>query len=731
MPISFDAATRTFKLDTATSTYMIRVYDEGYLLNLYYGAKIPDSYVPDREQLTPNASFSAANPVIGEHGFTPDTAPMEYGAFGAGDMRISALMVRNEQGDSVTDIRYAGHKIYAGKPPIPGQPSTYVEQEDDAATLELTTVDQVTGLKVTLYYTVFTKLGVMTRRVRAENGGAQQLELERIFSMCLNLPSMDYDLLTLYGRHMKERNVERRRLAHGVQGVESTRGVSGHCQNPFAALIAPHADEEQGEVYGFNLVYSGNFSALCECDFNCTSRFLMGINPTGFGWKLAPGETFDTPEVVMVYTDGGLGEMSRIFHRFYRRHLIRGRYKTEKRPLLINSWEAAYFDFDSDKLVAFAHEAKALGIELLVMDDGWFGHRNDDTTSLGDWVVNEEKLPGGLAPLIDRVEAEGLKFGIWFEPEMISPDSDLFRAHPDWHVHVADRTPMLGRNQYVLDVSRADVRDAVWAQMEKVLSSGHIAYLKWDFNRNITDAGSALLPPERQKEFLHRFILGTYELMERLTTRFPEILFENCSGGGGRFDPAMLYYSPQIWCSDNTDPIERLYIQFGTSMCYPASTVGAHVSANERTGYETKGNVALWGTCGYELDPRKLTEEEKQIVRKQVAMYHDTYDLIRNGDLYRLVSPFDNAFRAVWEIVAEDKRRVMVTVVTMRMDYMPHTIVRLHGLDPNLIYEDEATGQRCSGALLMHAGLNLTYAANRDGASKVLLFRAVGTVEQA
>lgn len=330
-------------------------------------------------------------------------------------------------------------------------------------------------------------------------------------------------------------------------------------------------------------------------------------------------------------------------------------------------------------------------------------------------------MPGGLVPLINRVEAEGLKFGIWFEPEMISPDSDLFRLHPDWHVHVRGREPMLGRNQYVLDVSRSDVRDAVWTQMEKILANGHISYLKWDFNRNITDAGSALLPADQQTEFFHRFILGTYDLMERLVTKFPNILFENCSGGGGRFDPAMLYYSPQIWASDNTDPIERLYIQFGTSLCYPASAVGAHVSACPRTCYQTKGYVAMWGTFGYELDPRKLSDDDRQIIRQQVAMYHDTYDLIHNGDLYRLVSPFDNAFRAVWQFVAENKSRTMVTVVTMRMDYIPHTLVRLRGLDPDGFYENEATGQRYSGALLMNAGLNLTYTANRDGDSAVLL----------
>lgn len=725
MPIIYDSKNKTFKLDTATSSYIIKIYDENYILNLYYGAKIPDTYVPDRECLAPCASFSPANPVIGEYVFSPDTAPMEYGTNGAGDFRISALAVRNSNGDSVTDIRYMGHKIYKGKPEIPGQPSTYANSEDEAETLELYAEDAVTGLKITLYYTVFENYGVMTRRVRAENNGDGILELERIFSLCLNLPSMDYDLITLYGRHAKERNIERKALAHGVQGVESRRGASSHCQNPFAALAGKNADENNGEVYGFNLVYSGNFSALCECDFNYTSRFIMGINPTDFGWRLQKGECFDTPEAVMVYTENGIGEMSRIFHRFYNNNLIRGKYKTEKRPLLINSWEAAFFNFDDEKLVNFAKEAKKLGIEMLVMDDGWFGRRNDDKSSLGDWYVNEEKLKGGLSYLIERVNAEGLKFGIWYEPEMISPDSDLFRAHPDWHVHVDNRVPMLGRNQYVLDFSREDVRENIWQQMYDVLSKNKIDYLKWDFNRNISDAGSALLPPDRKKEFFHRFILGTYEIMDRLTKAFPNILFENCSGGGGRFDPAMLYYSPQIWASDNTDPIERLYIQFGTSMCYPASTMGAHVSACDRTGYKTKGNVALWGTFGYELDPLKLTDSDREIIKEQVKLYHNTYDLIRNGDLYRLVSPFENPYRAVWEIVSPDKSRAMVTVVTMRGECAPHTIVKLRGLEPQRYYRNEKTGETYSGALLMNAGLNLIYTANNDGDSELLIFTAI------
>ena len=725
MPIIYDSKNRTFKLDTATSTYIIKIYDENYILNLYYGAPVPETYFSGREMRTQNASFSLANPVITENGFTPDTAPIEYGCNGAADFRISALSVRNFKGDSVTDIRYTGHKIYAGKPAIPNQPSTYVNSDDEAETLELYAEDKVTGIKVTLYYTVFKNFGVMTRRARIENDGEGVCELERAFSLCVDLPSMDFDMISLFGRWVNERNVERRPLAHGVQGVESKRGVSSHAQNPFVALAESGATEDRGAVYGFNLVYSGNFSALAECDFNHTTRLIMGINPTDFGWKLEKGEFFDTPEAVMVYSDEGIGGMSRIFHRFYNNHLIRGRWKTEKRPLLINSWEAAFFDFDTDKLVAFANVASELGVEMLVMDDGWFGKRNDDWTSLGDWDVNEEKLPGGLAPLIEGVNAAGLKFGIWYEPEMISPDSELYRAHPDWAVHVEGREPMIGRHQYVLDVSRADVRDYIWEKMYAVLSSNKIDYVKWDFNRNISDASSAILPKEHKKEFFHRFILGTYDLMNRLVTTFPDILLENCSGGGGRFDPAMLAYSPQIWTSDNTDPIDRLYSQFGTSMCYPASCMSAHVSACERTGYETKGDVALWGTFGYELDPRKLTEEQRELVKKQIAKYHDTYWLIRNGDLYRLVSPFANPYRAVWEIVEEDKSRAMVTIVTMRRELVPHTIIKLKGLDPKRLYKNDRTGEVLSGALLMNAGIIIDGYAQQDGSSAAIMFTAI------
>ena len=723
--ISFIHDKKILKLDTANTSYVIGIFEQDYLLNLYYGAYIPDCNLWGNMKRIHNASFSPSNPHIPNESFSTDVAPMEYGCNGSGDFRISALAVKNHHGNTVTDIRYVSHKIYKGKPDISPLPHTYTNNNDEADTLEILTTDKVTGVNVILYYTAFPALDVITRSVKIINNGSEAVDVERVFSMCVDLPTMDFDLITLYGRHAKERSREQRRLAHGIQGVQSKRGSSSHTQNPFAALLRHGADEDQGDAYGFNLVYSGNFEFSVECDFSGTSRIIMGINPTDFSWHLESGESFQTPEAVLVYTDKGLGEMSRIFHRFYINNLVRGKYKTEKRPLLINSWEAAYFDFDTDKLVAFAENAKELGIDMLVMDDGWFGKRNDDTNSLGDWYVNEKKLPGGLSVLVDKVNALGMKFGIWYEPEMISPDSDLFRAHPDWYIHVPERESSIGRHQYVIDMSREDVRENIWNQMYEVLSKNNIAYLKWDFNRNISEAGSALLPADKSKEFFHRFILGTYDLMNRLVTTFPDILLENCSGGGGRFDPGMLYYSPQIWTSDNTDPMERLSIQFGTSLCYPASMMGAHVSDCRRTGYETKGNVALWGTFGYELDPTKLTAAEKEIVKQQVKDYHKYYDIIHYGDLYRITDPYFDSYKCAWSFVSPDKSEAIVTFVVIREKFCDVRYLRLKGLDKNKLYKNEEDGEIYSGALLMSAGLNITGKADRDGESFMLHFTEV------
>ncbi len=723
--ITYDEQQRILKLDTKNSSYVIGIFDENYLLNLYYGKKLPDANLWNNAKRNKSASFSPANPHIPNESFSTDVAPMEYSVNGSGDFRISALAIRNADGNTVTDIRYVSHKIYPGKPSLSPLPSLYLNRDDEADTLEILTEDKVTGAEVTLIYTAFRETDAITRSVRVTNASRNDMDIERVFSMCLDLPTMDFDFITLYGRHNKERCREQRKLAHGIQGIASKRGSSSHNQNPFAALLRHGAGEEQGDAYGFNLVYSGNFEIAAECDYSGTTRLLMGINPTDFRWHLAPGESFQSPEAVMVYSDKGLGEMSRIFHRLYTNNLIRGPYKTAKRPLLINSWEAAFFDFDTDKLVTFASHAKEFGMDMLVMDDGWFGKRDDDTNSLGDWFVNEKKLPGGLGVLIDRVNALGMKFGIWYEPEMISPDSELFRAHPDWLVHVPDREPSIARTQYVLDVSREDVRDNIFNQMSDVFSRYKIDYIKWDFNRNLSEAGSALLPPERSGEFFHRFVLGTYDLMNRFTEAFPDVLFENCSGGGGRFDPGMLYFSPQIWASDNTDPIERLSIQFGTSLCYPASTMGAHVSASRRAGFATKGNVALWGTFGYELDPTKLCEEDKAIVREQVKDYHKYYDLIHYGDLYRLIDPYFDERRCAWGFVSPDKSEALFTAVIMRKIENSMFILKLAGLDENTLYRNEADGEIYSGTLLMHSGINLTDKIHNDGESIKLHFTAV------
>lgn len=733
MAIVYDEKNRLFKLDTKTSSYIIEIFEENYLIHLYYGGKIPDTNVKSLKYRGGFASFSATNSKVdeklGSAGiFTTDLAPMEYSCNGTGDFRISALQIRNFNGDTSTDIRYKSHKIYRGKPELEGLPATYAGEEE-AETLEICTEDTVTGAEVVLLYTVFENFGAMTRSVIVRNKSEKPFDIERVYSCCVDFPDMDYKMTHLYGTWNKERTEVSRSLQHGIQSIQSKRGSSSHNHNPFIALSSSDATEESGDVYGFNLVYSGNFDMKIEVDHKSTARFIGGINPDPFNWKLEPGESFTAPEMVMVYSDKGMGEMSRTFHKFYMKNLIRGPWRDAVRPLLINSWEAAFFDFDDDKLVAFAQEAKKLGIDMLVMDDGWFGKRNKDDCSLGDWYVNENKLKGGLSPMIERINALGLKFGIWYEPEMISPDSDLYRAHPDWCIQVRGRSKSIARSQYVIDMTRKDVRDNIFNQMYHVLSENKIDYIKWDFNRNLTEAGSLDLPADRQKEVFHRFVLGTYELMDRITKAFPNILFENCSGGGGRFDPGMLYYSPQIWCSDNTDAIERLTIQFGTSLCYPVSSFGAHVSMNNRTSITTRGDVALCGTFGYELDPGKLTEEEKVIVKNQVEEYHKYYSLIHRGDLYRLIKPTEDTFHCAWEFVSEDKDEALLTVVTMRRRAESYYIIKLRGLDENRMYRDMDTGEVYSGALLMKAGINMTpvpgYMVANDGTSVKKYFKAV------
>ena len=550
-----------------------------------------------------------------------DSIPQEYQAFGNGDFRIPAYQIRLNNGSRISDLRYKSYKAYKGKPKLKGLPATYVNDCEESETLEIIMEDKVIGLLVILTYTLFKDLDVITRSVKFTNQGQESLRLTRALSMSVDFRDDDFEMISLYGAHNNEKNIERRKIVSGIQLIDSCRGSRSPQQAPFLALVRKDTNEDSGEAYGFNLVYSGNFTAQVQVDPYKNTRVSMGINPFDFSWLLEINESFQTPEVVMVYSQNGIGEMSRIYHKLYSQNLCRGDFKNKARPILINNWEATYFDFDEKKIKSIAKEGIELGIELFVLDDGWFGKRDDDNSSLGDWVVDERKLPNGLEKLANTITSTGMEFGIWFEPEMVSVNSDLYRQHPDWCIHVPNRPCTLGRNQLVLDLSRDDVCDYIVKSVSNILSNASITYVKWDMNRNITDVGSELLPYERQEETSHRYILGLYKVLDYLVDRFPKVLFESCSSGGGRFDAGMLYYMPQTWTSDNTDAICRTKIQYGTSLIYPAITMGSHVSTvpNHQVGrithIDTRGHVAMAGNLGYELDLTKLTKEEKQVIK--------------------------------------------------------------------------------------------------------------------
>ncbi len=725
MGITFNSEKRIFKLDTSSSSYILKIGRGGYMMGLYYGARLDEcdvDYLTVREGHDSTVPLSAS--AEDDWRFSPDTMQAEYPAYGSGDFRISAVKIKNAAGNSVTDCRYEGHRIYKGKEPIPGMPSTR-GSDGEAETLEIMCRD-VTGAGITLIYTVFENHPVMTRRAVIKNGADSPLWVERAFSAAVDFTHPEFRLLHLWGCWGRERAVERRPLGHGITKISSGRGASGHYHNPFAALLAPGCSEESGEAYGFNLVYSGNFSIETEVDAFGLTRIIAGINPEGFSWKLDPGEEFYTPEAVMVYSDHGEGGMSRALHKFYREHLLEREWLKTPRPVVVNNWEATYFGFDTEKLVAIAKEAAGLGLDMLVVDDGWFGKRNDDRSSLGDWTVNEEKLPGGLSELAKRVNALGLGLGVWFEPEMVSRDSDLFRAHPDWCIHTEGRDMSIARHQYVLDLSRQEVRDYIVDSLSVVLSSANIEYVKWDFNRNLTEYSSALLPADRQGELFHRYVLGLYSVIGRLKAKFPDVLFEGCASGGGRYDPAMLSFFPQYWTSDDTDPIERIKIQYGTSLAYPACTMSCHVSAspNHQTGrktpFKTRGDVAAAGVFGYELDLTALSERERDDVKRQVAEYKARRHIVMEGDLYRLVPPDGDI--AAWMYVTPDKTEALFTYVRIKTMIAPVSFVKLRGLDPDRVYIDE-NGVRRLGSTLMRAGLNMT-GNRRDAESVTMYFRA-------
>jgi len=723
-----------FTLTGKGVTYAFAALESGQLAHVYYGKRADDEDLSYLLRLDENPFTPKVNER--DMGTFMDTTPFEYPVHGTGDYREPAIMLMDNKGMSTLDLRYVSYEITKGKPVLSQKledmtvqlPATFAD-ENEAETIAVTLEDKRTGLNVILYYTVFAELDVITRSVRLVNKGTEAFDVRRVLSACVDFDTDKFDFITLNGSWARERVMERCRLHHGKQGVDSVKGESSHQNNPFVALVSPCADEDIGEAYGFNLVYSGNFFAQAEVTQHKKTRLAMGINHFDFSWRLEPNAEFTAPELVMVYSAEGIGKMSRTFHDLYRQHLIRGEYKDKRRPILINNWEATYFNFNTEKLIDIAKQASSLGIEMLVMDDGWFGHRDADNSSLGDWFVYEKKLEGGLKHLVDEVNKLGMKFGIWFEPEMISPDSELYKAHPDWAIQIAGLPMTQSRQQYVLDYSRKEVRDCIYEQMRKILDSANIEYIKWDMNRQLTEVGSNALPTERQRELWHRYVLGVYDVMNRLTTDYPHILLENCSGGGARFDPGMLFYSPQIWTSDDTDAIERLKIQHGTSICYPASAMGAHVSdcpnhtVGRSTPFSTRGNVAMVGTFGYELDVTKIPEADRNEIPGQVEMFKKYNPLIRTGDQYRIGNVFEDNMWDSWMFVAKDKSEAVFTFVQVlgRPNYRSRRI-KLKGLDPDRRYKNHETGEIHTGAALMNCGINV--AMSGDFQSKVVYFTA-------
>lgn len=719
--ITYNKENRSFKLRAKNTDYMMQVCEGEYLAHVYYGKKVPDEDLTYLLRLDESPYTPATN--NRDKASYMDVLPFEYPCFGMGDYREPAFKIKDKNGMTACELKYCSYKIYDGKPELEGLPATFSTEESPAQTLEITLKDEFSGIKAVLIYTVFEKLDVITRSAVFTNEGDVPVKLTRVLSACVDFDTDKFDMITLNGSWARERAVERCRLHHGKQSVDSCKGESSHQSNPFVALCEYKADEDSGEVFGFNFVYSGNFFAGAEVTQNKKTRFLMGINPLDFEWYLDKEESFTAPEVVMVHSDEGLGKMSRTFHDLYRNNLIRGEYKDKKRPILINNWEATYFNFDTDKLIDIAKEASKLGIEMLVMDDGWFGHRESDNSSLGDWFVNEKKIKGGLKHLVDEVNKLGMKFGIWFEPEMISPDSELYKAHPDWAIQVKGRELTLSREQYVLDYSRKEVRDHIYGLMRNILDNANIEYIKWDMNRQLTEVGSNALPAERQRELWHRYVLGVYDLMNRLTTDYPHILLENCSGGGARFDPGMLYYSPQIWCSDDTDAIERLKIQCGTSMCYPCSAMGAHVSdcpnhtVGRNTPFKTRGHVAMVGTFGYELDVTKIPQEDRDAIPGQIEEFNKYNKLVRTGDHYRIGNMFEDNTWDAWMFVAKDKGEALFEFVqVLARPNERSRRIKLKGLDPDAYYYNEEDPQQIiSGAALMNCGINVAKIWNADG----------------
>ncbi len=701
---------RLFHLQTKDSTYQMYADEKNILLHTYYGKKIGEENLADTIFFADVGFSGFPQEAQGDRTYSLDCLPQELPSSGVGDYRDGCIWLRHADGSMAADFRYAGYEIRHGAYRIPGMPALFDNEEESCETLVITMKEAASDVTVLLYYGVFERENVITRALRVENRGKTEVVLGECLSCCLDFQFGEYDLITFNGRHAMERMPERSRVGRMKLEVGSMRGTSSHQHNPAVILCETQATEDFGDCYGLCFVYSGNFIASAQMDQRGQTRVRMGIHPNQFSFCLKPGEAFDAPQVILSFSDGGLTKLSGQYHKILREHMCRGKYRRERRPVLINNWEATYFDFDEEKLLKIARQAAELGIEMLVLDDGWFGRREDDNSGLGDWIVNEKKLGGSLGSLAKKIHDMGMKFGLWFEPEMISEDSDLYRAHPDWAMQIPGRQPNRGRNQLVLDMGREDVREYLLERMTDILSHAPIDYVKWDANRSLCDIYSHV--NRESGEVYHRYMLGVYDLLERLLERFPDILLEGCSGGGGRFDAAMLYYSPQIWCSDNTDAINRLSIQYGTSFFYPVSAVGAHVSAvpNHQTGratsFRTRGHVALSGSFGYELDLNQVTEEEKETVKEQIREFHKYYELTHEGTYYRLSGP-EGRFCA-WEFVDEEKAHALLTLVMVSAEGNPlpvHTAVK--GLDPAVRYRCSYNGAVHSGSGWMNGGLTL------------------------
>ena len=720
MSIFYDENQKSFYLGAGKASYVLHVDEDGRLLNQHWGARVPDGALsPDFSHYPTLASFDPRTNAL----------PWELPTRGSGWYGEPAVAATNAKGDDMVQLTYVSHAIYMGKNRLPGLPATFARREGDAETLEIELMDRLTGLRVTAVYGVFERTGAITRSLRLKNESGEDMQINGVLSASAPVHGSGYDVIHLKGAWARERHVMRKTQGEGEYRIFSQRGASGHEANPFLALCERSATEFSGEVWAVSLVYSGSFEALSYVNNTENSRLSIGLNPDVFTWKLEPGETFVSPEAAMVYSPDGLNGMSHAFHRLYSENLMRSKWFERDRPILINNWEATYFNFNEEKILQIARRAKELGVEMLVLDDGWFGKRNTDNCSLGDWVVNPEKLPGGLNGLSDRLHDLGLKFGLWFEPEMISPDSDLYRAHPDWCLHVDGRARVEMRNQLILDLSRKEVQDYIIESVSAALESARIEYVKWDMNRNMTEPFSGAQTPERQKETQHRYMLGLYRVLEEITARFPEILFESCSGGGGRFDPGMLYYMPQTWTSDDSDAAERMFIQYGTSFVYPPCAMGAHVSAvpNHQTGrttaMQTRGDVALGGNFGFELDLSQLSDADAETVRRLIEREKQVRTLVRTGEFTRLLSPFDHPY-AAWQFRARDNSEALICAYRlMTRPATPHLLLRASGLDESAVYMDD-DGNTCSGAALTRYGLWLHLPG--DFTSKVIHLRRIG-----